>query len=81
MLTTAAGPQREDIGHRELHKGRYHAGVEPPGLPQQALWCIWEREARDVLIWKDLDGVFTSGLRMGREAEQGAIDTVRGHTA
>ena len=78
MLTTAVGPQRDIIGHRELHEGCYYAGIEPPGLPQQALGCVWELEARVDPIWKDLQGVFTSGLMTGREAEQGATDTVRG---
>lgn len=77
VLTTAVGLQRDDTGQRELHEGRYHAGVESPGLPQQALRCIREHEATDVLLWKDLEGVFTSGLM----TEQGATDTVRGHTA
>lgn len=81
VLTTAGCPQRDDTGQRELHKGRYYTGVEPPGLPQQALGCVWEVEAGDVLLRKDLEGVFTSGLMTGREAEQGATDTVRGHTA
>lgn len=80
MLTTAAGTQRDLIGHRQFHEGRYHAGVEPPGHRQQALWCIWELAARDVALWNALQRVFTSGLRRGREVEQGAIDTVRGHT-
>lgn len=68
------GLQRDDTGQGELHEGCYHAGVESPGLPQQALGCIWEHKATDVLLWKDLEGVFTSGLMIG----QGATDTVRG---
>lgn len=79
MLTTTAGLKRDDTGQREFHKGRYHTGVELPGLPQQALGCIWEHEATDVFLWKDLEGVFTSGLMTGTEAEQGAIS--QGHTA
>lgn len=81
MLTTAVGLQRDITGQRELHEGCYYTGVEPPGLSQQALGCVWELEARVDPIWKDLQGVFTSGLMTGREAEQAAMDTVRGHTA
>lgn len=81
VLTTAVGLQRDITGQRELHEGCYYTGVEPPGLPQQALGCVWELETRVDPIWKDLQGVFTSGLMTGREAEQGATDTVRGHTA
>lgn len=46
----------------------------PPGLLQQALRCVWEREARHVILWKDLDGIFTSGLMTEREAEPLATD-------
>lgn len=81
VLTTAVGLQRDITGQRELHEGCYYTGVEPPGLPQQALGCVWELETRVDPIWKDLQGVFTSGLMTGREVEQGATDTVRGHTA
>lgn len=77
MLTAAVRLQGDDTGQRELHEGRYHARVESPGLPQQPLGCIRKREAADVLLWKDLEGVFTSGLM----TEQGTTDTVRGHTA
>lgn len=81
MLTAAVGLQRDVTGQRELHIGRYDAGVEPLGLLQQAFESIWEHVARDVPLWKDLQGVFTSGLMTGRDAEQGARDTVRGCTA
>lgn len=72
VLTTAVGLQRDITGQRELHEGCYYTGVEPPGLSQQALGCVWELEARVDPIWKDFQGVFTSGLMTGREAEQAA---------
>lgn len=67
-LTTAGGSQPDLIGQREFHEGGYGAGVELAGLPDQALGCIWEIEAFDFLFWKDLDGVFTCGLRAEKEA-------------
>ena len=77
VLTTAAVLQRDDASQRELYKRCYHTGVELPSLLQQALACVWEVDALDVTAWKDLEGVFTSGLGRGREAERRATDTVR----
>lgn len=73
VLTTAAGLKRDDTGQRDLHEGRHLAGIEPLGLLEQALGCVWEHEVlfSEALPWKDLDGVVTSGLMTGREAEQG----------
>lgn len=71
VLTTAAALKRDDTGQRDFHKGCHLAGVEPPGLPEQALGCVREHEVTLSLLWKDLEGVVTSGLMTGREAEQG----------
>lgn len=67
-LTAAGGPQGDVAGQRDLCKGGYNAGVEPAGLPYQAVGCVWEREAFDGVFWKDLDGVFTCGLKAEKES-------------
>lgn len=66
-LTAAGGPQGDIAGQRKLYKGGYNAGVELAGFLYQALGCVWEREAFDVVFWKDLDGVFTCGLKAEEE--------------
>lgn len=67
-LTTAGGPQGDFAGQGDLCKGGYFAGVELAGLPDQALGCVWEHEAFDGLFWKDLDGVFTCGLKAEKDS-------------
>ena len=77
MLTTVASPQGDGGGQRELRKGRHHTGVEPPGLPQQALTGVGQIDVTLVFLWEDLEGVFTSGLPTGRKAEPGAAPSYR----
>lgn len=66
-LTTAGGPQGDIAGQRELCKGGNDAGIELAGLPYQALRCVWELEAFDVVFWKDLDRVVPCGLKAEKE--------------
>lgn len=68
-LTAAGGTQGDIAGQRKLYKGGYSAGIELAGLLYQALGCVWEREAFDGVFWKDLDGVFTCGLKAEKRSQ------------
>lgn len=67
-LTAAGGPQGDIADQRELYKGGDNAGIELAGLRYQALGCVWELHAFDLASWKDLDGVFTCGLKAEKES-------------